>query len=144
MPESGVAPAKLKPALLACLVMLVAAGCTSVNLGDIDENPGERDDMSGPGIFADENGETTLKWSTDSKPSNEKTAQTSTEIVDDKAVNGIEPEQPAATTIQPAQALDEKAEFEEFKKWNRMRTEGTDSAEYQDFLLWLKYQKLKN
>jgi len=40
-------------------------------------------------------------------------------------------------------ALDEKAEFEQFKIWNKLRTEDRESAEYQDFLQWLNYQNFK-
>ena len=39
--------------------------------------------------------------------------------------------------------LDEKAEFEQFKIWNKLRTEKTDSEEYQEFLQWLIYQNFK-
>ena len=40
-------------------------------------------------------------------------------------------------------ALDDKAEFEQFKIWNKLRTEQMDSAEYQEFLQWLNYQNFK-
>jgi hypothetical protein len=40
--------------------------------------------------------------------------------------------------------MDEKAEFEAFKEWNRLRSEGANSAEYQEFLMWLEYQQFKN
>ena len=40
-------------------------------------------------------------------------------------------------------ALDEKAEFEQYKRWNQLRTEDRESAEYQEFLLWLNYQNFK-
>ena len=39
--------------------------------------------------------------------------------------------------------LDEKAEFEQFKIWNKLRTEEMDSDEYQEFLQWLNYQNFK-
>jgi len=39
--------------------------------------------------------------------------------------------------------LDEKAEFEQFKIWNKLRTEQMDSEEYQEFLQWLIYQDFK-
>ena len=137
---------KLKPALLVCLVMLVAAGCNSANLGDIDETPSERDDMPGPGIFADEDGETTLRWVADTKKSEQAYTQSSTQVETDQATTAIEPEQASTTPVQPAPAstMDEKAEFEAFKEWNRLRTEGADSAEYQEFLLWIEYQQFKN
>ncbi len=138
--------AKLKPALLACLVMLAAAGCGSVNLGDIDETEDARDDMPGPGIFADENGESTLKWTVDTRGSDKESAQTVTVTGTGEAAAGIETESASMTAGQAAAepTMDEKAEFEAFKKWNRLRTEGADSAEYQEFLLWLEYQKFKN
>lgn len=138
-------PAKTKPAILACLVMLVAGGCSSANLGNIDETLSERDDMPGPGIFADEDGESTLKWSTTDKPSVAKPAQAATEVETDVATTGIESEQSSAMATQaaPVTTMDDKAEFEAFKKWNRLRTEGANSEEYQEFLLWLKYQQFK-
>jgi len=40
-------------------------------------------------------------------------------------------------------ATDEKAEFEQFKVWNELRTEDKGSEEYQEFLQWLKYQDFK-
>ena len=40
-------------------------------------------------------------------------------------------------------ALDDKAEFEQFKIWNKLRTEEMDSNEYQEFLQWLNYQNFK-
>ena len=40
-------------------------------------------------------------------------------------------------------ALDDKAEFEQFKIWNKLRTEQMDSEEYQEFLQWLNYQNFK-
>ena len=40
-------------------------------------------------------------------------------------------------------ALDEKTEFEYFKIWNNLRTNGVESEEYQEFLQWLNYQKFK-
>ncbi len=108
-----------KPAVWACIFLLSAAGCSSVNLGQIDETEAPRDDMPGPGIFADENGETVLQWSS-------------------------EKSQTPAATEQPAlSAVDEQAEFEQFKIWNDLRSNAADSEEYQDFLQWLKYQEFK-
>ena len=40
-------------------------------------------------------------------------------------------------------ALGDKSEFEQFKRWNQLRTEDRESAEYQEFLLWLNYQNFK-
>ncbi len=136
--------AKLKPALLACMIMLAAAGCGSVNLGDIDETESERDDMPGPGIFADEDGETTLKWVVDTKNSEKAPAA---EVETAQTSNAVESEQAEAVPAPapaPAPTMDDKSEFEAFKEWKRLRTEGADSAEYQEFLLWLEYRKFKN
>lgn len=109
----------LMPAVLTTLLLLNTAGCSSVNLGQIDETPDDREEMPGPGIFADDEGETTLKWSSDDKQ--------------------------AASNPEPSNvtALDEKAEFEQFKIWNELRTKGAETAEYQEFLQWLEYQKFK-
>ncbi len=49
----------------------------------------------------------------------------------------LEPEQVSSNVS------DEKAEFEKFKKWDQLRTEGAESEEYQEFLQWLKFQELK-
>ena len=111
--------AVFKPLLLGLLILMGATGCGSTNLGQLDETPSERDDMPGPGIFAGEEGETVLKWSSDNpqaKPA-------------------------AADPVSPA--IDEQAEFEQFKKWDRLRTEGEASAEYREFLQWLRYQEFK-
>jgi len=40
-------------------------------------------------------------------------------------------------------ALDDKAEFEQFKIWNQLKTEDRESEEYQEFLQWLNYQNFK-
>ncbi len=110
---------RLATALLTALLLLTTAGCSSVNLGQIDETPNDREEMAGPGIFADDTGETTLKWSSDDKQ--------------------------AASSPEPSNvtAMDEKAEFEQFKIWNELRTKGAESAEYQEFLQWLEYQEFK-
>ena len=49
----------------------------------------------------------------------------------------VKPEQTSSV------ALDDKAEFEQFKIWNKLRTEEMDSEEYQEFLQWLNYQNFK-
>ena len=146
MRESRMSSARLKPTLLACLVVLVVAGCSSANLGDIDETQSERDDMPGPGILADENGETTLKWVADTRQPEEQPVQSPAKLESEQLAMGVESEQTTATEVQPAPAptMDEKAEFEAFKEWNRLRSEGANSAEYQEFLMWLEYQQFKN
>ena len=107
-------------AVLTALLLLNAAGCSSVNLGQIDETPDDREEMAGPGIFSDDEGETSLQWSSENK----------------QAVSNPEPSK--------VTALDEKAEFEQFKIWNELRTKGAGTTEYQEFLQWLEYQKFKS
>lgn len=107
------------PAIIAAVILIAAAGCSSADLGQLDETRSERDDMSGPGIFAGESGDTVLKWRSDGKSS-------------------ASAAEPSASPV-----VDDKAEFEQFKKWDRLRTEGKDSAEYREFLQWLKYQQFK-
>jgi hypothetical protein len=117
---------KIKPAVLTALMLLTTAGCNSVNLGQIDESVDDREEMAGPGIFADDEGETALKWSNEAQP---KASQS-------QAVEA----QPVEST---APAIDEKAEFEQFKQWNELRTNALQSPEYQEFLQWLEYRKFK-
>lgn len=114
---------KLLPqiAVLTAMFLLSAAGCSSMNLGQIDETPDDREEMAGPGVFSKDDGETKLKWSTD------KNQSTTT-----------------AAVASGDSGLDEKAEFEQFKVWNELKTKGADSPEYQEFLQWLDYQKFKN
>jgi hypothetical protein len=110
---------RLKPAVLTGIFLLNAAGCGSMNLGQIDESEDPREFMPGPGVFSNNDGDTSLKWSSgDKQPS-------------------TKPEQASSL------ALDEKTEFEEFKIWNKLRTKGVESEEYQEFLQWLNYQKFK-
>jgi len=113
----------LKRAVLAGLVILtsagVTAGCTSMNLGNIDKTDDPRETMPGPGVLANEQDGNALTWNT----AKQESAAT-----------------PTATGSTP---LDEKAEFEQFRKWDDLRTNRVESAEYQEFLQWLKYQKFK-
>jgi hypothetical protein len=106
---------------LTALLLLSSAGCSSRNLGQIDETPDDREEMPGPGVFSDDDGETKLQWSTDK---NESTI--------------------TAAVATGDSGLDEKAEFEQFKVWNELKTKGADSPKYQEFLQWLDYQKFKN
>ena len=100
-------------------LLLAASGCANTDLGQIDETRDERDDMAGPGIFADESGETRLKW----------------QVGGQAAVQSEE---------QPVTAeLDEQAEFELFKEWKRLRASGSDSPEYREFLEWLEFRRFK-
>ena len=102
------------------LLLLLNAACSGVNLGQIDEDVNSREEMPGPGIFSDDEGETALKWSTDSDD------PSSTSAAADMSVTA------------------EQAEFEQFKAWNDLRSNGTESAEYQEFQQWLEYQKFKS
>jgi hypothetical protein len=110
---------QLKRTVLMGLLLLTAAGCSSTNLGNIDETEDPRENMTGPGILANEQGETPLTLETGGSK---------------KAVNAA----PVSST-----PSDEQAEFEQFKKWDNLRTNEADSAEYQEFLEWIKYQKFK-
>lgn len=115
-------------AALAAILLFTTTGCSSRNLGQLDETPDDREEMAGPGVFSEDDGETKLKWSTGKSKSTTTVAATGTT---------------SATATDDA-PLDEKAEFEQFKAWNALRTNGADSAEYQEFLQWLEYQKFKN
>ncbi|MCP4765086.1 MAG: hypothetical protein GY875_02330 [Gammaproteobacteria bacterium] len=108
------------------LLLLLNAGCSGANLGDMDESANPRDDMPGPGIFADDQGETTLKWSSDSKQAE------------------AEPEPELAQSSPDSTMSPEQAEFEQYKAWNELKGKGAESAEYQEFLQWLEYQKFKS
>ena len=116
----------------AALVLLIT-GCSGANLGDIDESVDSREQMPGPGIFADDEGETTLKWSSASTEPEAAASNTNSAAVTASAATS------AAATVSP-----EQAEFEQFKAWNELRTNGTESVEYQEFLQWLEYQKFKS
>jgi len=113
----------LPRAVLAVLVIVAAAaaaaGCTSVNLGNIDAKDDPRETMPGPGILDNEEDGDLLTW------------------------NSKKPKAAAAPVSAEAPPADEKAEFEQFKKWDNLRSNEPDSPEYQEFLQWLKYQKFK-
>ena len=105
--------------VLASILLVVAAGCSSANLGNIDETDDPRETMPGPGVLDDEQGKTPLTMET----GGDKTSATA-----------------AQTSVAP---MDEKAEFEQFKKWDHLRTNAAESAEYKEFLEWIKYQRFK-
>lgn len=104
--------------LLAAAVLLAAGGCAGTDLGQIDETRAERDDMAGPGVFADSSGETPLKWT-------------------------FGGEQAASDDAAPVAGLDEQAEFELFKEWRRLKAEGAAAPEYREFLQWLEFREFK-
>jgi len=110
---------QLRRGVLTAVLLLTAAGCSGTNLGNIDETDDPRETMPGPGILADEQGQTPLTLKTGA---------------DKEAAKPV----PVAAPV-----TDEKTEFEQFKKWDDLRTNAADSAEYQEFLEWIKYQKFK-
>lgn len=110
---------QLRRCVLAGILLIAAAGCSATNLGNIDETDDPRETMPGPGVLADEQGESPLTLKTGADKEATKPA-------------------PVAAPV-----TDEKAEFEQFKKWDNLRTNAADSAEYQEFLEWIKYQKFK-
>ena len=94
---------RLTPILL---LLLVGAACSNSDLGQIDETLSTRDDMAGPGIFAQDDGQPALSWSSNS---------------DEPTAAAAQPA-PASTTT----AATDKAEFEQFKTWDELRTTGKD------------------
>ena len=110
---------ELIPLVLTVFMLLVSAGCSSVHLGDIDETMDHRDDMPGPGILSDEDGKSKLSWSSKSRSS------------------------VAESTGSNAVGMDEINEFELYKDWRKQKSEGENSADYQEFLQWLEFQKFK-
>jgi len=110
---------QIRRCVLGAILLITAAGCSGTNLGNIDETDDPRETMPGPSILADEQGETPLTLKTGADKEAAKPA-------------------PVAAPV-----TDEKTEFEQFKKWDDLRTNAADSAEYQEFLEWIKYQKFK-
>ena len=109
----------LKRSVLVGVLLVIVTGCSSANLGNLNETDDPRETMPGPGVLADEQGETPLKLETGADKKSAKSTQ----------------------AIAPV--TDEKTEFEQFKKWDHLRTNAAESAEYQEFLEWIKYQKFK-
>ena len=102
------------------LLLFLNTACSGMNLGQIDESVDSREEMAGPGIFADDEGESSLKWSADSS-------------------------EPSSTaTAVDSSVTQEQAEFEQFKIWSDLRSNGSESAEYQEFQQWLEFQKFKS
>jgi hypothetical protein len=110
---------RMRRAILTGVLLVIATGCSNANLGDLNETDDPRETMPGPGVLANEQGESPLTLKTGA---------------DKKAAKPV----PVA-----APAMGEKGEFEQFKKWDNLRTNAAESAEYQEFLEWLKYQKFK-
>ena len=99
-----------------------------MNLGQIDESVDSREEMAGAGIFADDEGESSLKWSADSsEPSSTATVTAA-----------------STATAVDSSVTQEQAEFEQFKIWSDLRSNGSESAEYQEFQQWLEFQKFKS
>lgn len=111
------------------LLLVASAACSNQNLGDIDETMSERDDMSGPGVFAKEDGKPVLSWTIGDDDTAATTQTTS--------VTG------ASATQATVSTTTDKAEFEQYKTWKELREQGSNSAEYREFQQWLEYQKFK-
>jgi hypothetical protein len=112
------------------LLLFLNAACSGTNLGQIDESVDSREEMPGPGIFSDSEGESSLKWSKDSsEPTSTATVTAATA---------------STSTATSTSVTQEQAEFEQFKVWNDLRSNGTESAEYQEFQQWLEFQKFKS
>ena len=122
---------RLAPAVL---LLCTVADCCGVNLGNIEAQPDSREEMPGPGIFADDQGKSRLSWSSGEKAPESSSSPASTSSAATAS----------AATSSSATLSQEKAEFEQFKIWNKLRTTGADSAEYREFQQWLKYQKFKS
>ena len=110
------------------LLLFLNSACSGTNLGQIDESVDSREEMAGPGVFSNDEGEPILKWSTDSsEPASTATASAA-----------------SASTAADTSVTQEQAEFEQFKAWNDLRSNGSESAEYQEFQQWLEFQKFKS
>lgn len=109
----------LKPAVLSTLLLFGAVGCSSLNLGEIDETPDHRDDMPGPGILSNEQGVSSLTWETSKKTSSK------------------------TSTISEINNPSDRKDFELFKQWKILRSSKEYADEYQEFLLWLEFQRMK-
>ena len=114
------------------LLTFLNVACSGTDLGQIDESVDSREEMAGPGIFSDDQGESSLKWSSDSS----ETASTTTAASTTAAAS--------TSTEADTSVTQEQAEFEQFKAWNELRSNGSESAEYQEFQQWLEYQKFKS
>lgn len=107
------------------LFLTATVGCSGTNLGDVDETQDHRDDMSGPGIFSNDKGESYLKW-------------------DNKAKQPPVEEKLKAKNKSDADSdFSEKSEFELFKHWKAISSVAQSSEEYQEFKLWLEFRRLK-
>jgi len=129
---------RLLSRLVSVALLLFATGaCSGTNLGNINEDVDSREQMPGPGIF-DKNGEPAFSWSTDKKAP-EASASSSTVASSTTATSST-----TASSSSSATLSQEQAEFEQFKIWNDLRSNGAESAEYQEFQQWLEYQKFKS
>lgn len=116
---------KLPTVAVIFLFLFAIVGCSTLNLGDVDETPDHRDDMPGPGVFSDDKGESILRWdSNEEKPAVEEKTLANTKAVADPD-------------------LSEKNEFELYKHWKEISSDVQSSEEYQEFKLWLEFRRLK-
>ena len=109
-------------ALIFCSLLIV--GCTAT--GPADDGYENSNELTDNGRLLSDEAKTI--YSTEE-------AQSSTE----EAQNATTPAPPASTIT-----MDDKTEFEQFKVWNKLKTTGVDSEEYQEFQQWLRYQEFKS
>jgi hypothetical protein len=142
----------------AALLLLAIAGCSGANLGDIDEEVNSREQMPGPGILADDEGESALKWSNDSEQAETETSgpvtATATPVNSDAAT--LSPQQAefehykawiefkgGGAQSEAAGLSPQQVEFEHYKTWKQLSSEGAESMEYREFQEWLEFREFK-
>ena len=76
---------QLRRSMLAGVLLVTAAGCSSTNLGNIDETDDPRETMPGPGILADEQGQSPLTLKTGADKESAKPVPVAAPITDEKA-----------------------------------------------------------
>lgn len=131
------------------LLLCATSACSGTNLGNVNEEVDSREEMPGPGIF-DKDGEPAFVWSND-KPASDSSVNTASASTSTSSSSSTGTSTANSSTVVASSAgasssanmSDEKAEFEQFKIWNKLRTSGRDSAEYREFQEWLEYQKFK-
>ena len=75
---------QLRRAILAGVLLVTAAGGGSTNLGNIDETDDPRETMPGPGVLADEQGESPLTLKTGADKEAAKSAPVAAPALDEK------------------------------------------------------------